>query len=343
MYSLKEIIQEIVKVSDLSEEEVRKRIGEKQTELSGLVSEEGAAYIVGKELGVNLLKETKKKELRIKNVISGMKSVDLIGRVVNVAEKRDFDKNGRSGSVVNLVLGDETGTIRLSLWDKEIDLLKTLQINENDVLRVSSGYVKEDSRGNNELRLGKFGKIERVEGKDLGVPKGEDIQRDFETVKTKDISGLKEGEYSEIRASLVQLFRRNPFFEVCPKCETRIEKSGDVWACKDHGNIEPKYQLVISGVVDDGSGNVRVVFFRDLAEKILDKNTEDIRDLASKHADPLSIYENFDVLGKEFMIRGRIKKNQFTDRMEFMSNEVEIMDTEKETKNMLERIEGIKD
>ncbi|NIO22436.1 MAG: hypothetical protein GTN38_00230 [Candidatus Aenigmarchaeota archaeon] len=338
MYSLKEIVQEIAKGSDLSESEVKKKIEEKQTELSGLVSQEGAAYIVGKELGVNLLKETKSKLLKIKNVVSGIRSVDLVGRVVGISEKRDFEKNGKKGSVVNVVLGDETGTIRLSLWDSEIEILNELGIKENDALKITNGYVKEDNRGNNELRIGKFGKIEKTEGKGINVPKSEDIEKVFEKVKARDITDLRENEYSEVRASFVQLFRRNPFFEVCPKCETRVEKSGDVWVCKEHGNTEPKYQLVISGVIDDGSGNIRIILFRDLAEKVLDKKAEDLKERSSKEADPLSIYENMDVIGKEFVLRGRVRKNQFTERMEFVVNEVERMDVEKEIKNLLERI-----
>ena len=343
MHSLKEILQEIIKVSGLSEEEIKKRVEDKKTELSGLVSSEGAAYIVGKELGVNLLKETKKKHLKIKNVVSGMRSVDLLGRVVDISERRDFEKEGRKGSVVNVVLGDETGTIRLSLWDKEIDILKKLQVSEGDVLGVNNGYVKEDSRGNNELRLGKFGKTEKVEGKTIEIPKGEDIEKAFDSVKVRDIVDLKEGEYSEIRASVVQLFRRNPLFEVCPKCEGRIEKSDDAWLCKDHGNVEPRYQLVVSGVVDDGSGNVRAVFFRDLAEKVLGKKTEDIRKIYLKVSDPLSVYENLNVLGNEFLIRGRVRKNHFRERMEFIANEVELLDIERESENLMKRIEDIKD
>jgi replication factor A1 len=343
MYSLKEIIKEVEKVSKLPEEEVKKKIEEKQTELSGLVSLEGAAYIVGKELGVNLLKETRKKELKIKNVVSGMNSVDLAGRIVDVSERRDFEKGGRSGSVVNLILGDETGTIRLSLWNKEIELVDNLGIKENDVISVANCYVKEDNRGSSELRLGKFGRIEKVEGVDIEIPGVEDFQRGFEEAKLKDISDLKENEYSEVRASLVQLFRRNPFFEVCPECEGRIEKSGDAWVCKDHGNVEPKHHMVISGVMDDGSGNMRVVFFRDLAEKVLGEKTEDLKLMSSKQSDPLSIYENLNVLGKEFIIRGRTKKNQFTERTEFIANGVEALDVERESKNLLESIGKIKD
>ncbi len=348
MHSLEDITKEIANKSKVSEEDIRKRIAEKQTELSGLVSAEGAAYIVGKELGVNLLKESKNKQLKIKNIVSGMNSVDVIGRVVDVSERRDFEKNGRKGSVVNIVLGDDTGTMRLSLWDKEIELLDKLGINEDDVLKITNGYVKEDSRGNNELRLGKFGKCEKIEGGaaekfDSQIPTFENIKKDMGKPKVRNISDLREGEYNEVRASLVQVFKRNPFFEVCPECGRRIEKSGEKWMCKEHGNVEPKYNLVISGVIDDGSGNIRAVFFRDIAEKILGKKTEDVRNMASGEVDPLQIYENIDILGKEFIIRGRIRKNQFTDRMEFVANEVEDVDAKEEGRKLLERIEKIKD
>ncbi len=340
MYSFEDIVREIANVSGLSEEEVKQKIKDKQTELSGLVSPEGAAYIVGKELGVNLLKETRR-HLKIKNIVSGMRSVELIGRVVSISERRDFEKEGRKGSVVNIVLGDETGTVRLSLWDDEINILNTLGVEENDILKVSNAYVKVDGRGNHELRLGRFGKIEKIEGGDVELPEKEGIEKSFETVKPRNIIDLKEGEYSEIKGSLVQIFRRNPFFEVCPKCEGRVEKSGEVWRCKEHGNIEPKHQLVISGVVDDGTGNVRVVFFRELAEKILGKGIEELK--VSGGGDPSSIYESLDVLGKEFIIRGRLKRNQFTERMEFVANEVEEIDVKEEAKRLIERIESIKD
>jgi len=339
MHSLEDIVREIASVSGLSAEEVKQKIKDKQTELSGLVSPEGAAYIVGKELGVNLLKETKRR-LKIKNIVSGMRSVELIGRVVNISERRDFEKGGRSGSVVNIVLGDETGTVRLSLWDDEIKLLDVLGLKENDIVKVSNAYVKVDSRGNHELRLGRFGKIEKTEGEKL--PEKEGIEKSFEVVKVRDIADLEVGEYSEIKASLVQIFRRNPFFEVCPECEGRVERSGNGWICKEHGKIEPKRQLVISGVVDDGTGNVRVVFFRELAEKVLGKSIDELKG-AEGVDDPLSIYEGLDVLGKEFIIRGRLKKNQFTERMEFVANEVEEVNVNKEAEKLIEKIESVKD
>lgn len=337
MFSLEDIMKEISRVSKLPEEEVRQKIEEKQIELSGLVSPEGAAYIVGKELGVNLLKESSKRQLKIKNVLPGMRSVDIVGKVVNMSDKRDFEKNGRTGSVVNVVIGDDTGVVRLSLWNDEIDLLEKLGVKEGSVIKITGGYVKENRMGGSEVSLGKAGKMEKS---DVEMPEVKDREEGFENVKVKNISDFKEGEYNEVRASLVQVFRRYPFFEVCPTCETRLEKEGDVWKCKDHGHVEAKYNLILSGVIDDGSGNIRVVFFRDLAEKVFGKDLDELKKLASK--DPLDIYESLK-LGEEFVIRGRVKKNQFTDRTEFIANELERIEPKKEAEKLLQRIERVKD
>jgi len=126
MLSLENIVKEISKGSGISEGDVKKKIEEKQIELSGLVSPEGAAYIVGKELGVNLLKKTAKRRLKIKNILPGMRSIDVTGKILGISDKRDFEKSGKSGSVVNLMLADETGVVRVSLWNDEIGLLEKL-------------------------------------------------------------------------------------------------------------------------------------------------------------------------------------------------------------------------
>ena len=338
MFSLKEIIKEISRGSELSEDEVSKRVEEKQVELSGLVSPEGAAYIIGKELGVNLLKESAKRQLKISNVLPGMRSVDVTGKVVNISEKRDFEKNGKKGSVVNLLLGDDTGSVRLPLWNNEIDVLEKLGVKEGDVVKITGGYVKENRLGNNELGLGRTGKIEKTDV-EITVKEVEE-KADFKAPKRSDISDLKEGEYAEVKASLVQVFRKSPFFEVCPTCESSLEKEGDVLKCKDHGKVEPKQNLVLSGVIDDGSGNIRVVFFRDLAEKVFGRNVDDLK--KTGHEEPLKVYDDLN-LGEDLIIRGRVKKNQFTERLELVANEVERFDPKKESENIMKHMKSIKD
>ncbi|MBN2043250.1 MAG: DUF2240 family protein [Candidatus Aenigmarchaeota archaeon] len=334
MLSIDKIIEEISKKSGQPEQEIKKMIEEKQDELSGLVSPEGAAYIVGNELGVSLLKETARK-LKVKNIVSGMRSVDVAGRVVQIFDKRDFEKNGKRGSVKNVIIGDETGTIRFSLWNDDIQVFDGMNINEGDVIEISNGFVREDNRGNCELRLTKTGKVEKLEDIKIEVPESAEIKQDFEKVKNKSVYDFREGEYNQTRASLIQLFKRNPFFEICPQCEGRLEKKADNWTCKDHGAVEPKYRMVLSGIIDDGSGNIRAVFFGDVAERLLGKGAEELKKKFSE--DVLSMYENINVVGKEFLMTGRVKFSQFSEKLEFVVNEVGEVDVKKEMNDLLSK------
>ena len=113
--SISSIIEKVVETSGKSASEIKKMIEDKQDELSGLVSEEGATYIIARELGVNLLKATNR-QLKIKNLLPGLRSVDLVARVVRVFEPRDWSRGDRSGKVASLILGDENlDTLQSSL------------------------------------------------------------------------------------------------------------------------------------------------------------------------------------------------------------------------------------
>ena len=324
MLSLDEIIKEIVGNSDSSEADVKKMIEEKQDELSGLVSPEGAAYIVAKELGVNLLKETAR-DLKIKNIVSGMRSVDVNGKIMRDFETRTFTKNGKEGRVKNLIIADDTGSIRISLWDQDIDKYGQEGFKENDSIKITGGFVIEDNRGNLEMRLGKKGVFEKsdkeVEVKEIDFSERQQIKR---------IIDFREGDLVTTRAALVQIFPKKPFFEVCPECDGRVEK-GDVWSCKEHGEIkEPKYQMVLSGFIDDGSGNIRAVFFRELAEKVISRSADEVVKAFLQKGNLTEFFDDLDVLGKEFVMTGRVKRNSFTENLEFVVNDVNEMNVRQE-------------
>ncbi len=330
MLSLDEIIEKICEHAKISRDEVERLIEEKQDELSGLVSKEGAAYIIAREFGITLLKETERR-LKIRNLIDGLRSVELVARVIDVAEPREFEKNGKKGKVVNVYLGDETGFVRLTLWNEEIDLAK--DIKPGDVIKITRGYVRVDNRGELELRVGR-GKLEKID--DVGdIPPTSELDRKLTVVKRKPISDFKEGDYVETRACVVQLFKKNPFFEVCPECGARLTKDNDKWICSEHGVVEPKYEAVISGVIDDGFGNIRAVFFREMAEKLFGKTIDELREIAKKNVDVLSVYDVFDGYGKDYIIRGRVKKNELTERMELVVNDISDVDIKKECEELI--------
>jgi hypothetical protein len=315
--TLDRIVEKICQHSKYPEDSVRKMIEEKVIELSGLVSREGAAYIVARELGLNLLKETRR-QLKIGNLISGLRSVDLAARIVKMYGPREFEKSGKTGRVMNMILGDDSGTVRLSLWNDEIDKIEKDGIKEGDVLKISGAYVKPDDRELVELRLGR-GHMEKT-SQVVDIPDSVKIEQRFESISRKPISGFQEGEYSEARACVVQVFRKNPFFEVCPQCGTRAREKEGRWCCDEHGAADPKHAMVVSGIIDDGTGNIRAVFFMEIARS---------------RSDNLAVFDQLKAMGVDYVMRGRVKANSFTERMEFVVNDIEDVDVKRECEMLL--------
>lgn len=325
-----ELVKKISIKANISEDEVKKLVEEKQDEFSGLVSKEGAIYMVGQEQGISLLKE-KERNLKIKNLVSGLRSVDLVAKIANIYDVREFEKNGKAGKVLNFLIGDDTGLIRISFWNEEIEKVKNLQV--GDVIQIKGGYVKTDYQGNLELRLGR-GVLEKVEA-EIKLPEFNEINT-FSQPKRKNINELKDGDFAEVRACLVQLFEKNLFYEVCPNCGTRVQEKEGRFICNTHGEVKPTYQLVLSGFIDDGSENIRVVFFRNIAEKLITKTADEI--LQKNKTNPIKAFENFDVVGKEFIFKGRVKKSDFSGDLEFIVNDIEEVDIKKECNELIKNI-----
>lgn len=82
--------------------------------------------------------------------------------------------------------------------------------------------------------------------------------------------------------------------------------------------------------MDDGTGNVRVVLFRDLAEKIYGAKAEQIEDVEK-------FYDGLDVLGKEIVVGGRVKKG-LSGELELVGNKLEEADAKKECEMVLKEI-----
>lgn len=90
----------------------------------------------------------------INELKAGQGNVTVEGEITQVAPARTFEKFGKSGRVANATLKDETGEIKISLWNEQID-----QIQTGARVRISNGYVNE-WKGELQLTTGKFGKLE---------------------------------------------------------------------------------------------------------------------------------------------------------------------------------------
>ena len=98
-------------------------------------------------------------EAKVGELTPRSRAVNVTAKVVSKSEIRDIPM-GRDGSahrVCDALVGDETGSIYLTLWDDNIE-----KVNEDDTLRIENGYVTL-FKGNMRLNIGKYGKMAPAE------------------------------------------------------------------------------------------------------------------------------------------------------------------------------------
>ncbi len=92
-------------------------------------------------------------------------NVEVEGTIKDINEPRSFDRFGRQIRVADAILEDDSGTIKLTLWNDDIDKFKV-----GDKVKIVNGYVNE-FQGEKQLTAGKFGKLEKVgEGEESAEP-----------------------------------------------------------------------------------------------------------------------------------------------------------------------------
>ncbi len=123
---------------------------------------------------------------RVEDLSLGASDVDLVGKVLDTDSVRTFDRDdGSEGRVANLTVGDETGRVRVTLWDEKADL--TEEFDAGEVVEVGDGYVRERD-GSLELHVGDRGTVERVDETVEYVPETTPIG-ELEIGRTVDIAG----------------------------------------------------------------------------------------------------------------------------------------------------------
>ncbi|WP_049888613.1 single-stranded DNA binding protein [Natronococcus occultus] len=117
----------------------------------------------------------------------GLSSVNLVGVVLDTDSVRTFDRDdGSEGKVANLVVGDATGRIRVTMWDERAEQVTAFET--GDTVEVIDGYVRERD-GSLELHVGNRGAIEDVDADVEYVPDNTPIE-DVEIGETVDIAGV---------------------------------------------------------------------------------------------------------------------------------------------------------
>jgi replication factor A1 len=95
---------------------------------------------------------------KITDLTTSSREINIVVKVVSKSEVRNV--TGRDYSVhrvADALVGDETGSLYLTLWDDNID-----KIPDEATIRVTNGYINL-FRGNMRLNIGRYGSFELLE------------------------------------------------------------------------------------------------------------------------------------------------------------------------------------
>ncbi len=97
-------------------------------------------------------------QMNVRDLRDGMRRVDAEGEIAEISDPRTVNlRTGDQARVADCMLKDESGQIKLSLWDDQIDMVK-----QGSKVRVTNGYTN-SFRGELRLNVGKYGKLEVLE------------------------------------------------------------------------------------------------------------------------------------------------------------------------------------
>jgi replication factor A1 len=139
--------------------------------------------------------------MQVKDLKPRQGNVDIVLDVIDIGATREFEKFGKPGKVATAIAKDETGDIKLTLWNEDIDKVKA-----GDRVHLTNGYVSE-WQGEMQLTTGRLGKLEVVGKSDADLSKEqetkirtnipmEESNKDFEEldVEEEDIEDVDDEE-----------------------------------------------------------------------------------------------------------------------------------------------------
>lgn len=87
-----------------------------------------------------------------------MRRVDVEAKVIQKSDTREVRSRygNQTYRVADAMIKDDTGTIKLTLWNEQIE-----QVNVDDTVKIENGYIR-SFRGEIQLNAGRYGKLSVV-------------------------------------------------------------------------------------------------------------------------------------------------------------------------------------
>jgi replication factor A1 len=253
--------------------------------------------------------------VKVADVKADMKNIELAARVLKVNPPRAYSK----GTMASLIVGDDTGTIRVVLWDDKSQAAQDLK--EDDTVRIKNAYAKANMSQEPEVHVGRYSQVEL--DRSAKVPTAGEISQNMtEEKKIRDLDA--NDKYVRIKGKITQLEERPLFYMTCSECGKRVQNIGGEWMCDEDGMNEGVSNMMASVIVEDDTGNIRATAFKNTAERVLGLDMEEAMNLIGETQDenaPLKQARER-IVGTAVTLIGRVNYNEYSDQLELIINEV---------------------
>jgi len=138
----------------VSKESVLERLEAERRRAGGLIADETLLRMIAAGFGCEVLNgEAVAPALLLGDLIPGLNGISVVGRVVAVFSPRAFN-GSRRGRFAGLLIVDESGVLRVVLWNDKAGLAESGGVNVGEVIRLRHVYTREDYGGRVEVHAG---------------------------------------------------------------------------------------------------------------------------------------------------------------------------------------------
>ncbi len=141
--------------------------------------------------------EFKAEILKLDQAKNDQENVNVIGVITKIYDTITFEKNdGSTGQVRSIEITDDTGSIRVTLWNKETEI----QMNKGDIIKIEGANIEFDDYSGDRYRLNTGWNAAIVINPEIDEDLKEKLQsiENLSTIKIKDVLDTQYDEGREV-------------------------------------------------------------------------------------------------------------------------------------------------
>ena len=261
---------------------------------------------------------------------------NIEGKIQEIDDIRSISlKSGETRELQKLILADETGEILVVIWGDKVnpdlkvdDSIKITNINARISTYSKEMEVSLRSKSNIEISKKKFktGKTSKT----LRKPQPES------TGERKKIEEINQDDFYEFKGSIIQDIKRISLYTACSKCNRKIDN------CQCDKPGEQVNRMILNLILDDESSTIRGTLMGEKAELLFNESTDNIKRLEDNgELENFLKEKNLELLGKEFIFRGKAKFSEYSDNYEINIRSFKEINPELEAQNIIDILNDI--